>query len=253
MWDEPPREREEAIEVTAGRRLNRAAGILAFSVLTDSAMEHYRGASRTGRCTRRWSRLAGPGGQPARSGDSRRRHGFAPCCLCSEGADGPRRPGVPPLQRRQTPRRLLLAEPVLRRADRRTGGVARCAGVARLRRRARARQPARRPPRLFGLPAGRALAAVTARRPAGHRGRGGAAAFPRRLPQPVDVAAGHRAAGRGGPAGRVRRLGRPRRHRRLTRWLAAADRGCSGFGGVGFHAYGVQRNMGGWRNWSQNC
>jgi hypothetical protein len=25
-----------------------------------------------------------------------------------------------------------------------------------------------------------------------------------------------------------------------------------GFIGVGFHAYGIQRNMGGWRNWSQN-
>jgi hypothetical protein len=25
-----------------------------------------------------------------------------------------------------------------------------------------------------------------------------------------------------------------------------------GFAGVDFHAYGVSRNMGGWRNWSQN-
>jgi hypothetical protein len=25
-----------------------------------------------------------------------------------------------------------------------------------------------------------------------------------------------------------------------------------GFAGVGFHAYGVSRAMGGWRNWSQN-
>jgi hypothetical protein len=27
---------------------------------------------------------------------------------------------------------------------------------------------------------------------------------------------------------------------------------CMGFAGAGFHAYGVSRNMGGWRNWSQN-
>jgi hypothetical protein len=44
----------------------------------------------------------------------------------------------------------------------------------------------------------------------------------------------------------------PRRApRRLTRWwlkLTAA----LGFAGVGFHAYGVSRAMGGWRNWSQN-
>jgi hypothetical protein len=25
-----------------------------------------------------------------------------------------------------------------------------------------------------------------------------------------------------------------------------------GFAGVGFHVYGVSRNMGGWRNWRQN-
>jgi hypothetical protein len=31
-------------------------------------------------------------------------------------------------------------------------------------------------------------------------------------------------------------------------WLTAF----LGFAGVGFHAYGVARNMGGWRNWSQN-
>lgn len=27
---------------------------------------------------------------------------------------------------------------------------------------------------------------------------------------------------------------------------------CIGFAGSAFHAYGIQRNMGGWRNWSQN-
>jgi hypothetical protein len=31
-------------------------------------------------------------------------------------------------------------------------------------------------------------------------------------------------------------------------WSTAA----AGFLGMGFHAYGIQRNMGGWRNWSQN-
>ena len=43
----------------------------------------------------------------------------------------------------------------------------------------------------------------------------------------------------------------PGRNHRFTRWwmrLLAA----MGIAGVGFHAYGVSRNMGGWRNWSQN-
>lgn len=44
---------------------------------------------------------------------------------------------------------------------------------------------------------------------------------------------------------------RPARRYLLTRiwlWLTAA----LGFVGMGFHAYGVSRAMGGWRNWSQN-
>lgn len=40
---------------------------------------------------------------------------------------------------------------------------------------------------------------------------------------------------------------RRRRARALLRATAAA-----GFAGMGFHAQGVQRSMGGWRNWSQN-
>jgi hypothetical protein len=46
-------------------------------------------------------------------------------------------------------------------------------------------------------------------------------------------------------------LGKPERDRAFSRWwlrLTAAI----GFAGVGFHAYGVHRNMGGWRNWRQN-
>jgi hypothetical protein len=31
-------------------------------------------------------------------------------------------------------------------------------------------------------------------------------------------------------------------------WITAG----LGVAGVGFHAYGIARNMGGWRNWSQN-
>jgi hypothetical protein len=43
-------------------------------------------------------------------------------------------------------------------------------------------------------------------------------------------------------------------HRRISRWarLWLKLTALLGFAGVGFHAYGVSRNMGGWRNWSQN-
>ena len=40
----------------------------------------------------------------------------------------------------------------------------------------------------------------------------------------------------------------PRAPVRGALWATAA----LGVAGVGFHIYGVSRNMGGWRNWSQN-
>jgi hypothetical protein len=46
-------------------------------------------------------------------------------------------------------------------------------------------------------------------------------------------------------------LGSKFRNRVFSRWwlrLTAA----LGLAGVGFHAYGVHRNMAGWRNWRQN-
>jgi hypothetical protein len=46
-------------------------------------------------------------------------------------------------------------------------------------------------------------------------------------------------------------FGRTRQRRPVTRfWLRLTA--VLGFAGAGFHAVGVGRNMGGWRNWSQN-
>ncbi len=39
--------------------------------------------------------------------------------------------------------------------------------------------------------------------------------------------------------------------RKLTGWWLKAT-AALGLAGVGFHAYGVSRNAGGWRNWRQN-
>jgi hypothetical protein len=47
-------------------------------------------------------------------------------------------------------------------------------------------------------------------------------------------------------------VGKSRARRHFTRfWLRATT--LMGFAGVAFHAYGVSRNMGGWRNWRQNA
>ena len=43
----------------------------------------------------------------------------------------------------------------------------------------------------------------------------------------------------------------PQHRSRVTRWSLRLLAGI-GFAGSAFHAYGIQRNMGGWRNWSQN-
>src|SRR6202012_797672 len=45
--------------------------------------------------------------------------------------------------------------------------------------------------------------------------------------------------------------GRAERPRRLTWWWLLFT-ALLGVAGVGFHAIGVARNMGGWRNWRQN-
>lgn len=105
-------------------------------------------------------------------------------------------------------------------------------------------------PRLLGLPAGRALAALTAVGLAGTVGEAWLMHFrgsfqnpfmllPVSLP-PVAAALMAKAA-----------LERPgRRHSATSGWLRLTA--ALGVAGVGFHAFGVSRAMGGWYNWSQN-
>jgi hypothetical protein len=46
-------------------------------------------------------------------------------------------------------------------------------------------------------------------------------------------------------------VGKGKRPHGLTRWWMRLLT-VMGVAGVGFHCYGISRNMGGWRNWSQN-
>lgn len=105
------------------------------------------------------------------------------------------------------------------------------------------------PPKLLGVPAGPALAALAA---AGLMGTVGEAALlhfrgafqdpfmylPVTVP-PVAAAALAAAALRPTPA------------RQRVAAAALCTTSVLGLAGVGFHAYGIHRNMGGWRNWSQ--
>jgi len=110
--------------------------------------------------------------------------------------------------------------------------------------------PAGATPRIFGVPAGRAMAAVCAFGMLGTVGEASLLHFRGAYHDPamyLPVTVPPVAAALLADTAAVPR----RRHRWFTRWwlrLTAAV----GLAGVGFHVFGVARNMGGWRNWSQN-
>jgi hypothetical protein len=110
--------------------------------------------------------------------------------------------------------------------------------------------PANEVPKVLGFPAGRVVAALTGMGLLGTTAEAGllhfrgafhnpAMFFPVTFP-PVGAALLATAS-----------LGRAERPRKLTRWWLRVT-ALLGVVGVGFHAIGVARNMGGWRNWRQN-
>jgi hypothetical protein len=110
--------------------------------------------------------------------------------------------------------------------------------------------PAHSPPRIFGLPAGRVTAALTAVGMLGTVGEAGLLHFRGAFQNPamvLPITVPPIAAGMLGNAALARR-DRPGWFVRLWLRLTAA----LGIVGVGFHAFGVSRAMGGWHNWSQN-
>ncbi len=237
--------------VTAARQLNRAAGTLAFSVLADSGVEHYRGSFKN-------------------------KAMFTPLVVSAltlgmslHGTADKR-----PLAHRAREISYLLAAATgllgsgfhLYNVGKRTGGFSwqnlfygaplgapiaiLLAGLLGFcSERVRESQAGERP-EIFGLPAARTIAAVTGAGLLGTTGEAGLLHFrgayhnpfmavPVTLPPMGAVLLARVAAARAG--------GQHRFARWWMRLLTAV-----GLAGVGFHAYGVSRNMGGWRNWSQN-
>jgi hypothetical protein len=110
--------------------------------------------------------------------------------------------------------------------------------------------PGHVPPRLFGIPAGRALAALSG---LGLLGTSGEAALlhfrgafqNKAMFAPVTLP----------PVGAALLLNAAVAPKPRARWLARVWLRLTmlmGLAGVGFHAWGIHRAMGGWRNWSQN-
>ncbi|MEO6798613.1 MAG: hypothetical protein ABI178_01550 [Rhodanobacter sp.] len=240
---------EEQVHIASARRFNHSSSLLALSVLADSGVEHYRGSFQNPAMfiplvSATLSLFAGlHGGSDRRARSHPVRHGiYALATAAGLAGTGfhlynvTRRTGgwswnnlfyAAPLG---APTALLLS-----------GGLG--AIGERLR-----DEPAEEP-RLLGMPAGKALALAVSAGLIGTVGEVGLLHFrgsfqhpamyaPLIIP-PVTAALMAQAA-----LGRPQSRPRTRRWLRLTTWL--------GLIGVGFHARGIARCQGGWRNWSQN-
>lgn len=240
-----------AATVRAARRLNGAAGLLSASVLLDSAVEHYRGGfeNRAMYTPLVVSSLAlaisAHGTADKRPGVHRVRDGvYILSALTGVVGTGfhiynvMKRPG------RLSWQNLFYGAPL---------GAPMAILLAGLHGSAAERvrdNPPHTTPRIFGLPAGRSLAALTSAGLLGTAGEAGLLHLRGAYHNPfmfapvtVPPVASALLAGTA--------LGAAGQDRRLTRWWLRLT-ALLGFVGTGFHVWGVQRNMGGWSNWSQN-
>lgn len=239
--------------VAAARTLNRGAGLLALAVAMDSAAEHYRGdfqnkAMYTPLAVSTLSLLASSQGQqdpdPA---SSRLRNGIYLGTVLT-GLAGTafhfynvtKRPGGFCWSN------LFYAAPLGAPSALVLSGVL---GYYSERLRAETQDVQ---PRVFGLPAGKAVAVMAALGLLGTTAEAGLLHFRGSFQNPAmylpvtapPIAAGLLAATTyAGP-----------RHARLRWWSRLALRFTTfmGLAGAGFHALGIARNFGGWRNWRQN-
>lgn len=238
--------------VTSARRLNRAAGTIAGSVLIDSAMEHYRGEFAN---KAMWTPLVVSSLSIAASlhGHSDRKHGahrLRDLVYAAAGITGVVGTGF---HLYNVTRKVggLSWQNVFYRAPLGAPAALALSGLTGfLSERVRDNQPGT-PPRVAGIDAGRVVAAATSAGLLGSAAEAGllhfrgafhnpAMALPVTMPP---IAAGLLARAAVAPVGVDRPASR--------KWLAATA--IMGVAGVGLHAYGVSRGMGGWRNWRQNA
>lgn len=235
----------------AARRLNRAAGVMALSVLLDSALEHYRGSFKnktmvTPLVVGALALAVSVHGTADKRPRAHRARDTTYALAALTGLVGTgfhfynvsKRPGGMAWQN------VFYGAPLGAPAAMLLSGL-----LGFYSERVRDADP-RRSPTVLGLPAGRTLAALTAVGLLGTSGEAGllhlrGAYHNPCMYLPVTVApaaAALMAESAWGPK---------RKDRWFTRWWMRMT-AALGFAGVGFHAYGISRNMGGWRNWSQN-
>jgi hypothetical protein len=237
--------------VRAARRMNRAAGVIAAAVLADSAAEHYRGSFHNKAMvaplvTAAFSLAVSVHG----NADERpvahlvRDSVYAAAALtglvgtCFHIFNIGKRPGGFSWQN------LFYSAPIGAPTALILSGA-----LGFLAERVRDTTPGLCPT-LGGVSAGRVVAAATSVGLLGTMGEAGLLHFrgayhdpfmylPVTIPPITAVLIGNAA------------FGRARQRRWMARfWLRLTA--ALGFAGVGFHVIGVARNMGGWRNWTQN-
>ena len=237
--------------VVAARRLNKAAGILAFSVLADSAIEHYRGSFHNRAMYTPLGvsllslALSGHGVADRRESTHLLRDlGYSAAILTGLAGTAfhvynvGKRPG------RFSWENLFYSAPLGAPGAMLLSGI-----VGFMAERVRGATPGRTS-RFLGLPAGRLTAALTALGLLGTSAEAALLHFRGAYHDPfmyVPVTLAPVAAAAMGEVA----VGAPKRDRALSRWwlrLTAA----MGAVGVAFHALGIHRNMGGWKNWRQN-
>ncbi|HEX4042067.1 MAG TPA: hypothetical protein VHY10_10230 [Xanthobacteraceae bacterium] len=247
----PARAKWSRLTRTSGRKLNGSAALLAFSVLADSAIEHYRGSFQNrAMYTPLVAAAVTLGASLFGLSDARaRKHAARDVVYASAAATGFTGLGFHFYNILKRPGgwswlNLFYAAPI---------GAPMALALAGLVGRGAERVRDTAPlddATVLGMPAGRMLAAVTAAGLAGTVAEAGLLHFrgayhdpamllPVTVPPIASVALG------------VAALRPGRTINRLARWWLRFT-ALLGFAGVGFHAYGVARNMGGWRNWSQN-
>ncbi len=232
------------------RGLHGSAALLAASVLADSALEHFRGSfGNPGMyaplASASLALLSGAEGAAAASPRARafRKNSFMLSAgvgilgLAFHAYDILKRPGG------LSWLNLFYGAPVGAPAALSVSGLI---GLAAER---LAEQPARAP-RLLGLPAGRALAAFTSFTLAGTVAEAALLHFRGAFQNPFMWAPVTLPPVASGLMAKAAIEPQSEKYPFTRTWLWATT--ALGLIGAGFHAYGVSRAMGGWRNWSQN-
>ncbi len=241
----------QAATVTAGRRLNRAAATLAFSVFADSAVEHYRGSffNSVMYVPLAVSALALAASAHGVADQRPAAHVFRDCVYSAATATGVVGTGFHVYNVMSRPGGLSWSNLFYGAPLGAPSAILLSGLLGFMAERVRAAKPHSQVT-FLGFPAGRLTAGITAGGLLGTAGEAGLLHFrgayhdpfmfvPIIVPPAAAIVMAEIA------------VGPPVRNRALSRWwlrLTAAI----GIAGAAFHAYGIHRNMGGWRNWRQN-